>query len=175
MPRAPSDKLIDRIYDAAVEPQLWDRNYILTVQRSVRKGSYTKEEAKALEPLVPHLGRALRIGAHLHAYRTLARDQQELLDLLNIGIVVIDEFGKARCVNRKAHKMVGKGQALTLRRATISASEHSGAAELAGLIAATASGGTGGALALQRQDFCSSGAGAGLPLTRRNPGQDWPS
>src|SRR5262245_35173955 len=105
MPRKPLDKLIDEIYDAAVEPQLWDRvlidiadmlssttaarrtrwyrevitpqdvehallmhldaqnsiNYILAVQRSVRKGSCTKEEAKPLEPLVPHLRRALRI------------------------------------------------------------------------------------------------------------------
>jgi DNA-binding CsgD family transcriptional regulator len=125
---------------------------ILAVQRSVRKGSCTKEEAKALEPLVPHLRRALRIQAHLHAYQTLARDQQELLDLLNIGIVVIDEFGTARCVNPAAQEMVAKGEGLTLRNATVSASEHSAAAELARLIAATASGGTGGALALQRQD-----------------------
>jgi DNA-binding CsgD family transcriptional regulator len=207
MPRKPLDELIDDIYDAAVEPQLWDRVLIeiadmlsstsgvvcctdkslhgvhyfglldyecitpqdvehallthldahhsiddtLAVQRSVRKGSYTKEEAKLLQPLVPHLRRALRIGGRLHAYQALARDQQKLLDLLDIGIVVIDEFGAARCVNRAAQKMVAKGQALTLRAATISASEHSGAAELAGLIAATASGGTGGVLALQRQ------------------------
>jgi hypothetical protein len=28
MPRKPLDKLIDEIYDAAVEPQLWDREPI---------------------------------------------------------------------------------------------------------------------------------------------------
>jgi DNA-binding CsgD family transcriptional regulator len=124
--------------------------YTLTVQRSARKGSYTKAEAKVLQPLVPHLRRALRIGARPHAYHALARDQQELLDLLHIGIILIDKFGTARCVNRAAQEMVAKSEGLTLRNATVSASEHSAAAELAGLIAATASGGTGGTLALHR-------------------------
>ncbi len=246
MPRAPSADLIDLIYDAAVEPRLWDRvlieiadmlssttgilcrtdqslhgasyfgldsefcerhgvptvvlrlpvgqmvmsdaimplaearrtrwyreaitpqdveqallmhldaqnsvEYVLTVQRSARKGSYTKDEAKLLRPLVPHLRRALRIGARVHAYHALAREQQELLDLLKIGIVLIDAFGRARCVNRAAHEIVAKGQGLTLHNATISASEHGAAAELARLIAATISGGAGGTLALSRQD-----------------------
>jgi DNA-binding NarL/FixJ family response regulator len=136
MPRKSLDKLIDQIYDATF-------NCILSVQRSVRKGSYAKEEAKV---------RGLRIRACLHAYQALARDQQELLDLLNIGIVLIDEFDTARCANRAAQEMVAKGEGLTLRNATVSASEHSAAAELARLITATASGGAGGVLALQRQD-----------------------
>jgi DNA-binding CsgD family transcriptional regulator len=127
-------------------------DYTLTMHRSARKGTYTKADAKVLQPLVPHLRRALRIGGQLHAYQALAGDQQELLNLLDIGIVVIDEFGTARCVNRTAQEMVAKGQALTMRNATISATEHSGAARLAVLIAATASGRTGGVLALHRQD-----------------------
>jgi DNA-binding NarL/FixJ family response regulator len=126
--------------------------YTLTVHRSARKGAYTKAEAKVLQPLVPHVRRALRIGARLQAYHALAREQQEVLDLLDIGIVVIDEFGTARCVNRAAQSMVAKGQGLTLHNTTISASEHRAAAELARLIAATASGGAGGAVALPRQD-----------------------
>jgi DNA-binding CsgD family transcriptional regulator len=127
-------------------------DYTLTVHRSARKGAYTKAEAKVLQPLVPHLRRALRIGARVQAYYALARDQQELLDLLHIGIVVINKFGTARCVNRAAQEMVAKGQGLTLHNATVSASEHSAAAELARLIVATASGGAGGTLALPRQD-----------------------
>jgi DNA-binding CsgD family transcriptional regulator len=126
--------------------------YILTVQRSARKGAYTREEAKVLQLLVPHLRRALRIGARVHAYHALAREQLELLDLLKIGIVLIDEFGTARCVNRAAHEMVARGQGLTLHNATVSATEHSAAAELARLTTATASGGAGGVLALPRQD-----------------------
>ena len=65
-------------------------SHTLAVQRSARKGIYTKEEAKLLQPLLPHLRRALRIGSRLHAYQALARSQQELLDLLDIGIVVIN-------------------------------------------------------------------------------------
>jgi DNA-binding CsgD family transcriptional regulator len=126
-------------------------HYTLSVQRSARKGAYTKEEAQVLQPLVPHLRRALRIGGHLHAYNALAREQQELLDLLDIGVILIDQFGTARCVNRAAQEMVTKGQGLTMCNATVSASEHGAAAELAHVIAATASGGAGGALALPRQ------------------------
>jgi hypothetical protein len=35
MPRAPSDQLIDLIYDAAVDPRLWDR---VLVEPSTRCG-----------------------------------------------------------------------------------------------------------------------------------------
>ena len=126
--------------------------YTLTVHRSARKGSYTKADARILQRLVPHFRRALRVGARVQAYQALARDQQELLDLLNIGIVLIDKFCRARCVNRAAQEMLAKGQGLTLRNSTVSALEHSTAAELTRLITATASGGTGGTLALPRQD-----------------------
>ena len=206
MPRAPSDKLIDQIYDAAIEPQLWDRVLVeiadmLSSVRGARnryadqrlQGGFhhfghlgihrragsrptlrfarrsvvfledreslrlsgnrgLKEEAKVLQPLVPHLRRALRIRACLHGYHVLARGQQELLDLLHIGIVLIDEFNTARCVNRAAREMVATGRGLMLHNGTVSASGHSAAAELARLIAATRSSGTGGTLALQRQD-----------------------
>ena len=204
MPRAPYD-LIDQIYDAAIEPQLWDRVLVeiadmlssargarsrYTEQRLQGSSHYLghlgvhrragsrpslrfarraiileereasrlsgsrshKEEAKALEPLVPHLRRALRIRACLHGYLALARGQQELLDLLHIGIVIIDEFGTARCVNRAAQEMVAKGQGLTLRSGRVSASEHGAPAEFARLIAASRSSGTRRTLALQRQD-----------------------
>jgi DNA-binding NarL/FixJ family response regulator len=111
-----------------------------------------KAEAKVLAPLVPHVRQALRIGDRLHAYHALAEAQQELLDLLDIGIVAIDELGAARCVNRAAREMVAKNKGLTLHNATVSASDHSAAAELARLIRATVSGGTGGTLALPRQE-----------------------
>src|SRR5262249_34283422 len=123
-----------------------------TVQRSVRKGSYMKEETKVLAPLVPPLRPALRISDRLHAYHVLARDQQELLDLLDIGIIVIDEFGAARCVNRAAQELVAKNEGLTLRNATVSASDRGAAGELARLIRVTVSGGTGGTIALPRQE-----------------------
>jgi len=65
-----------------------------------------KEEVKVLTLLAPHLRPALRIADRLPAYHASARDQQELLDLLDIGIIVIDDFGAARCVNRAAQELV---------------------------------------------------------------------
>jgi len=116
------------------------------------KGSHMKEEAKILAPAVPHLRPVLRIADRLPAYHASARDQQELLDLLDIGIIVIDEFGAARCVNRAAQELVATNEGLTLRNATVSASDRGAAAELARLIRVTVSGGTGGTLALPRQE-----------------------
>jgi len=111
-----------------------------------------KEEVKVLTLLAPHLRPALRIADRLPAYHASARDQQELLDLLDIGIIVIDEFGAARCVNRAAQELVATNEGLTLRNATVSASDRGAAAELARLIRVTVSGGTGGTLALPRQE-----------------------
>jgi hypothetical protein len=120
--------------------------------RSVRKGPYDEHEVRLLEELVPHLRRATMLFWRTKAYQVLAKDQQQLLDLIDIGIVLIDAFGRARCVNRAAENIVRQDEGLTLRRSVVCAHDPAANEELINLIAATAAGGAGGTVGLPRTE-----------------------
>lgn len=122
------------------------------VARSETAGAFTGAETRRLEGLMPHLRRSAQIHCHVAAYGILARQQQSMLDALDTAIVLIDDDGTARCVNRTADHIFAKGDGLKLRGLSLSATDRGADARLQALIAATAAGGCGATIALPRSD-----------------------
>ena len=73
MPRAPSDKLIDQIYDAAIEPQLWDRVLVeIADMLSSVRGARNRYADQRLQGGFNHFG---------HLAFTEGQDRVRLYDL----------------------------------------------------------------------------------------------
>lgn len=119
--------------------------------RGEAKGAFTDAEIERLSSILPHLARANHIRCRLDAYHALARGQQRLLDALDIGIVLVDEAGAARCANRAADDILVGGDGLRLRGPALQAADHASTTQLQRLIAETAGGGPGAAIPLPRR------------------------
>ena len=119
--------------------------------RSRKRGAYSSQEAARLGRYIPHLHRATSLRCRLDAYRALARNQRDVLDAIEIGIILIDEAGAARCANGAAHEICLAGTGLKLRGTAIAVVDHDAGTRLNTLIATTAAGGPGGTLALRQR------------------------
>ena len=119
--------------------------------RSEKRGAYSSQEAARLGRYIPHLRRATGLRCRLDAYRALARNQRHVLDAIEIGIILIDEAGAARCTNRAAHEISAAGRGLRLLGTALAVADHDAGTRLDALIATTAAGGAGGTLALRQR------------------------
>lgn len=99
----------------ACEP---NRSYAIAFGRSAQAGDFDCEDAHMLAALSPHILTAVR-SQHLLAQ---ARGEAAVLDVLDRGIVMLDETGKPTYFNREAERILAAQDGLLITRRGIEAS-----------------------------------------------------
>lgn len=83
-------------------------NALLTMVRS-RRRPWTSDERDLVSSLMPHMQRAARFSSY---FATIQQEHDEILNRLPMGIIVLNESGKAEFLNRAAEAIVGKKDGL---------------------------------------------------------------
>lgn len=117
-------------------PEIVDERTLasLSVTRGKAAAPFDADDVDTLQGLRPHLLRALRTQGRLGESDLMLRDLREALDRLPIGVLLMDESGRAVFVSRAAERLLGNADGLQLQDGRIEA-EHLGAARrLRGLL-----------------------------------------
>jgi DNA-binding CsgD family transcriptional regulator len=81
----------------------------------------TKSQSVLLERLYPHLRRAIRIGQRIGDAGQLLKALQEVADILPVGVILLDDGGRVRFMNREASRIAGHRDGLVVRPNGVSA------------------------------------------------------
>lgn len=84
----------------------------VSIQATADRGPFSPEDARRVQPLLPHLRRALDIRDRLEANRIRAAVLQDALDRAPFGMVVLDAVGRILDVSPKAVEMLDSARAL---------------------------------------------------------------
>jgi DNA-binding CsgD family transcriptional regulator len=126
-------------------------NFAFNIMRSDKVGPFSEAEVAKLRALMPHLRRAAELRLSFEGYRDLSLRQQQILDQINTGVILIDEMGAYRCANIVAEEMLRMRNGLTLQPNALVARDHKTTKALERLIAETAAGGVGGTVPVPRE------------------------
>lgn len=126
-------------------------NFTFSIMRSDGEGPYTNEEIAKLQTLMPHLRRSAEMRLNFEAFKALSIRQQQVLDQINTGIILVDETEQFHCINQAAEEIVREDNGLIFIGNSLTACDPRTARKLSELVAATASGGAGGSLAIPRE------------------------
>lgn len=101
-----------------------------SVQRRGNEERFGAAELNTLRLLAPHLRRSVMIAEMLHE-RTGERDQlHAVLDMISVGVVLVDETERIVHANREGERLLEEGSALRRNRDQITASNIQSAANL---------------------------------------------
>jgi DNA-binding CsgD family transcriptional regulator len=125
-------------------------NFALTIMRSDKIGPYAEEDLAKLEEVMPHLHRSARMRLNLEAYHALSLHQQEILDRILTGVILVDEIGRFHCVNQAADDILSAEDGLRMLGNVLTARDLKASRQLTELVAATATGGAGGTIVVPR-------------------------
>jgi len=78
---------------------------LVTIQRSARRGSWTRREAELVEALMPHLARAFEMHRRLGALRMRERSLAETAEHLSWGVVLVDRADRIVFANGVARRL----------------------------------------------------------------------
>jgi DNA-binding CsgD family transcriptional regulator len=134
----------------------------LTLPRRAGRGSFTPHDLGRLRPLVPHIGRSVTI-AHMLDDRALRDDMlSATLDLLVVGIVLVDGESRVVHANRAGSHHLDEAQAVRRSGGRLSARDPDAAAALGDAVAKATH--TGAVLQLAKTGIAVPLAGAGRDL-----------
>jgi DNA-binding CsgD family transcriptional regulator len=125
-------------------------NFALTIMRGDKVGPYTEEDIGKLRELMPHLRRSARMRLNLESYHALSLHQQEILDRINTGVILVDEIGRFHCVNQAADDILCEEDGLRMLGNVLIARDLKASRQLTDMIMATAAGGAGGTIVVPR-------------------------
>ncbi len=125
-------------------------NFAFNIMRGDGKGPFSAEEVAKLQTLMPHLRRSAQMRLSLEGYQALSLQQQQILDQITTGVIVVDDMGRFYCANRAAEEIVRGDNGLRLASNTLTARDPRVSRKLAELVDATAAGGPGGSIAVPR-------------------------
>jgi DNA-binding NarL/FixJ family response regulator len=111
---------------------------------------FTPEALRAMRLLVPHLDRAVRLQVRNTSPNLRADLLSGVLDALTLGVLLIDAGGLPLCVNRRAHEITERSNALQLGHTGLVAASRSDNQSLRELISKAISAGSQGVLAIGR-------------------------
>ncbi len=125
-------------------------NFAFNIMRGDQKGPYSEEEIARLRVLMPHLRRSAQLRLNLEEYQALSLRQQQILDQINTGVILVDETEQFHCANRAAEEIIRGENGLSLVASSLTARDPRTTRKLLHLIDTTATGGPGGSLAIPR-------------------------
>jgi DNA-binding CsgD family transcriptional regulator/PAS domain-containing protein len=162
------------LYNDIIRPQgLWHWAFAPLIQRAdmiipfavLRAPGaplFERETAGLLAQLLPHLARAVQMSLRLDSLQSGARTMEALIDLLPIGVILVNAEAKVVRCNRVAETVLSTSDGLTIIRGMLSATSMNETAALRRLIAGTAQTGRG-----QGPQH-----GGAMSVSRRSPKRD---
>jgi DNA-binding CsgD family transcriptional regulator/PAS domain-containing protein len=111
---------------------------------------FAPQTLRAMRLLVPHLDRAARLQMRMASASLRADLLSGALDALTLGVVLVDAAGLPLSVNRRAHEITHRSNALRLGAAGLVAASRSDNQSLRQLISDATSTGSQGLLAISR-------------------------
>jgi DNA-binding CsgD family transcriptional regulator/PAS domain-containing protein len=111
---------------------------------------FGEAEKRILSLLLPHLQRAIRVNRRLEENAAASVLQEEALNSLAFGIVVIADGGGVLFANRAALEIAAQGDGLALSRTGLAADHPADNVVLEAAQAKTAAGGAGATVAIRR-------------------------
>lgn len=97
----------------------------LAVCRPHHRGPFADNVAARLQILMPHIEMALRLQRRLAHDESAAWHREQALDVLDIGVVLLDKRQRPLIVNRKARELTAVRKDLSLSRAGFNAGNGS--------------------------------------------------
>ena len=107
---------------------------VLGFQRNKAMGAYEPEELQKMALLATHLQRAFLLSRHVGQLQQQAHAVEQLLEQRPFGVILINEFGKAAFLNRRAETLVRIQPQLDVREGRIRLSDRKAAAQLDRLV-----------------------------------------
>lgn len=154
------------------------------LQREREQGDYGAKDQQLIKTLAPHMARAVEINHKISAINTQKHWALSALDRLRVGVILLDELGKPRFLNREAERLTTSAHGFFVGRNGLVLPSATDTTRLHGMIANAARMADGTATnpgALADGDLCirtTGSDGAGLqfqviPLPRGLSEQPW--
>jgi DNA-binding CsgD family transcriptional regulator len=83
--------------------------------RAEKRGIYKPSEIRAAGDVAPHLTRAIKLRSRLEAERGNVRDLHSAVDMLGVGVLVLDAGARVLMANRAAEAILAAGGGLHAR------------------------------------------------------------
>jgi DNA-binding CsgD family transcriptional regulator len=113
---------------------------VLTLHRERWREDFDGDDLRDFHSLVPHLRRALLIGAEIVNLRAIAETAGSVLASLDVGIMALDKAGHVCFLNTQAESILRCGNFLRLRNGRLEAAVASESAVLERILRTTATG-----------------------------------
>lgn len=122
-------------YDEVLRPQSVVRNAMTPLARSgsfqasfdlvrtERQGAFEPRHLARLREVVPHLQRSLRLARRIEGYQALHKGQQDALERLSSGVVLLDREARVLYANKAAQALFGSGCGLTVQAGVLGCRE----------------------------------------------------
>jgi DNA-binding CsgD family transcriptional regulator len=146
---------------------------VVSISRSERRGPFSEREVALVEPLVPHIARALQLHRQLLIATGAADHLASAIDELSRATLLLDSRGRVIFMNRAAEQLIDARDGLCVDNGELRAARAADTTRLRALLAeaaATSMGqgiGAGGTLALGRPTGRRPLMALVAPLTRR--------
>ena len=109
------------------------------VQRDLRTGPFSREDAAFIRRFVPHIQRAARLGHMLDLTRHQTASAEQALESMAVGVILLDEQGGILHTNSKADSLLRNRCGLTSLRGRLATTSSADAGPLRDLLAAAGS------------------------------------
>ncbi len=111
---------------------------MFVANRSKHHGDFDEVERKCLQGLFPHLRRALEIYSRLGQVAAEKRALMESVDLLPVGLILVDGASRVIELNEVARRIVNRKDGLSIHRGVLSAARSDECRELHRIVGETA-------------------------------------
>lgn len=158
--------LVDSIGTALLRD---DQNFaLLGIQRSARRGTFSRAEAEAFSRFVPHLTTALRVHRNLGGLKRSDGLTELLLDRLATGVIAVGQGGTVVYANAAGERMLARRDGIALDEGVLTTRDHRARDRLAWLLAEVLAPepGPGGIVRVRRAGGASGYAMLVAPLRR---------
>jgi len=108
---------------------------LLGIQRSARRGTFTRADVRVFAGFVPHLATALRVQRSLGGLKRSDGLTELLLDRLSTGVMAVSPAGMVVYANAAADRMLARGDGLALDRRVLTTPDHRAHERLTRLLA----------------------------------------
>jgi len=89
-----------------------DSNFRMSFVRSEKAGPYTDAELHLMRQLMPHLRNAVVLHRKLHRIQVLAAAGMAALELVPVGVILLNSSGAVAHANQRAHDLLARTGAL---------------------------------------------------------------
>tara|TARA_B100001105_G_scaffold255283_1_gene253910 strand:- start:3607 stop:4740 length:1134 start_codon:yes stop_codon:yes gene_type:complete len=122
-------------YDEVLRPQTLAHNAMAALSRrenfqvafnlvrTARQGPFVEQQLAVLRMLLPHIQRSLLLTHRFEGYRALQQGQQQALDGLSCGVVLLDRQRKVLHANRAALDVLRRPYGITTRAGVLACAQ----------------------------------------------------